>query len=742
VNPRAARSNRNRLAFGLAATLATGACHGSARSSAGAQSNVLLVTIDTLRADHVGCYGHAAASTPTLDALAARGARFETAVSHVPLTGPSHASILTGRSPLGHGLRDNGGYVLPENVGTAAEDFRHAGYRTAAFVSGFPLDRRFGMNRGFETYDDHLPRGNDRRRTPYVERFADATSDAVLRWLARSPEGPPRPYFLWIHYYDPHAPYEPPGDLAERFRASPYDGEIAFVDRQLERVLAALEKQGSLARTLVLVTADHGESLGEHGEGTHGLFLYDATLRIPWILAGPEVPRGRVSRTVARGIDALPTLLAYAGIPVRPDVEGRSLRPAVEGREMDDQPAYAESLYPQREYGWAPLFAWRTARFKYVDAPKPEFYDLGADAHEAKNRVSEQAAQANELRRKLQAAREQPVPTATAAVDPETAEKLAALGYVGAGSVPPATAAGVTGRDPKDGARLLPKLNHGVSSARTEPEVAIRELTDVLEEDPGLVMARRARAVAYEASLRFEAAIADIRVLEKQGRLSAEDGVTLGDNLRFAGRLDESLAMLARTVGENPRFAQPWLSIAEIHIKRKNNAEAKAAYERVLALVPDHIEALRGLGDLALLEEKLDAATSRYEQILSVDPADAGAMTKLGVVRMRMGRASEGVALFRKAVEHEPKNAEALLYLAGALASGGSPAEALPYFERAIAADRRSTMALNGLALTRLALGDTAGAATSFRESLRIDPKQPDVARSLADLRRGGPSAE
>src|SRR5262245_12032860 len=742
--PDAATPPKPGFLLGIAALLSAAACAGGGRGYA-SRPNVLLVTIDTLRADHLGCYGHAAALTPTLDALAGRVVRSETAVSHVPLTGPSHASILTGRTPLGHGRRDNGGYVLPKEVGTAAEDFKRAGYRTAAFVSGFPLDRRFGMDRGFETYDDHLPRGNDRRRTPYVERFGDATTDVALRWLGPPGGDPASPFFVWIHYYDPHAPYEPPGDLAERFRTAPYDGEIAFVDRQIARVLEALESQRALSRTLVLVTADHGESLGEHGEGTHGLFLYDTTLLVPWMLAGPGVPEGRVARTVAREIDTLPTLLAYAGLPARKEIEGRSLRPAAEGQEMEDLPAYAETLYPEREYGWAPLFAWRTARYKYVDAPRPELYDLQADAHEATNVLAAQGPRANELRRKLAAERERPVPSVTEDVDPETAERLAALGYVGAGAATAAStkpaASGAVKRDPKDGAHLLRKLNRGISAARSEPDQAIRELTEVLTEDPGLLMARRARAVAFEASGRYDQAIAEIRIVEKSGRLSAEDGVTLGDNLRFSGRLDEAMAVLERTAKENPRFGQPWLSIAEIHIKRKNNAEAKASYERVLALVPDHIEALRALGDLALIEENLDEAAARYERVLAVDPQDAGAMSKLGVVRMRTGRASDAVTLFRSAVEREPKNAEALLYLAGALASGGSPAEALPFFERAIAADPRSTMALNGLALTRLALGDTAGAATSFRESLRLDPKQPDVARSLADLRRG-PAAE
>src|SRR6266571_7281903 len=247
--------------FLLTTMMSDAACRaGASRSSPPDRPNVLLVTIDTLRADHVGCYGYKAASTPTIDALAKRGVRFETALAHAPLTGPSHASILTGRIPPGHGFRNNSGFTLSPRVKTAAEDFRQRGYRTAAFVSGFPLDRRFGFDRGFETYDDHLPRGNDRRRTPYVERTADRTTEAALRWMDGARAGA-APFFLWVHYYDPHAPYEPPADLLARFPSSPYDGEIAFVDAQLGRLLRRLEERSP--RTVVLVTADHGEALGE-----------------------------------------------------------------------------------------------------------------------------------------------------------------------------------------------------------------------------------------------------------------------------------------------------------------------------------------------------------------------------------------------------------------------------------------------------------------------------------------------
>jgi arylsulfatase A-like enzyme/tetratricopeptide (TPR) repeat protein len=705
------------------------------RASSSERPNVLLVTIDTLRADHVGCYGYKAASTPTIDALAGRGVRFDTAVAHAPLTGPSHASILTGQIPLGHGFRNNSGFTLSAKVKTAAEDFRLAGYRTAAFVSGFPLDRRFGFDRGFDTYDDHLPRGNDPRRTPYVERFADATTDAALRWLPAQGGGTSTaPWFMWVHYYDPHAPYEPPADLAERYRESPYDGEIAFVDRQLARLLQALDARAETARTLVLVTADHGESLGEHGEGTHGVFIYDATIRIPWVMSGPQIPAGRVSATLARSIDVLPTLADYAGLPRLADVDGRSLRPAADGREMADAPSYAESLYPEMELGWAPLYSWRAGGFKFIKAPRPELYDLATDKSESTNRADVEHARANEMARTLDdTLRRQPPPVAAQPVDPEAAERLRALGYVsGGGSSRPAAGAQ---RDPKDGIRLLPHLNRGMSAARSEPDVAIQELTAVLKEDPGLLMARRTRAVAYTAAGKHDLAIADLRTLDRSGQLTPEDAVVLGDNLRSDGRLEEAALILDRAARENPSFAQPLISLAEVRMRERKYDEAAALCNRVLTLAPDHIEALRHLGDLALVKGDLESAATRYGRILEIDAGDVPALTKLGVVRVRAGRPDLGMPLFRQAIEHDPKNADALLYLAGALASTGHPSDALPYFERALGAAPPSTIVLNGLGLTRRAVGDTAGAAAAFRQSLRLDPNQPDIARTLSELR-------
>jgi choline-sulfatase len=711
------------------------------RAAFGGRPSVLLVTIDTLRADGVSCYGGQTASTPVLDALAARGVRFATAVAPVPLTAPSHASILTGLTPVRHGVRDNGGYVLPEETPMLSERLRAAGYDTAAFISGFPLVRRFGFARGFGVFEDHLPHGNDPRRPPYVERTADRTTEAVLRWLDERKAAASRsgtalaPFFVWLHYYDPHAPYEPPEPFASRFGSRLYYGEAAFVDSQLGRVLSKLDEQGLASETLVLATSDHGESLGEHGEESHGIFVYDSTLRIPWVMAGPGVPRGDVPTTVARAIDVAPTLLDYAGL-LAPEggMDGRSLRAAASGRPMSDAPTYAESLSSLLHLGWAPLHAWRTERFKLIDAPRPELYDLSTDPQERTNLAAAEPARVAEMRRALQAAVEAPTPATSKAIDPEAAERLAALGYL-SGGVAPAPAKGAGRKDPKDHVGLIRRLERGMSRTRIDPAGSVEDLTAVLAEDPGATLARRYRAVALSALGRHEAAVQDLRALEKAGSLTAEDMVVLGDCLRLGGRNDEALQALDRAAQLQPKSPRPWLSRGGAFVKAGRNDDAIAAFEEVLKLVPDHIEALRGLGDVAMLQGDVAKAAERYGRILAVDPADVGATVKLGVIQAREGRRASAVGLFRKAVERDPRNGEALLYLAGALAATGRAAEAVPFFERALQVGPRTPMILNGLALAYVELRDGGRAAAALRESLALDPRQPEVGRMLAELR-------
>ena len=362
-------------------------------STGPAHPNVLLITIDTLRWDRLGSYGATHNPTPVLDRLAARGTRFETAIAHVPLTAPSHASILTGLTPVRHGVHDNGAFVLTEKI-TLASTFRAAGYATAAFVSGFPLDRRFGFAAGFQTYDDRLPDNDGPGRAAYTERRADDTTERALAWLAASAGNRPSsssaapPWFLWIHYFDPHAAYDPPQPWKGKMPTA-YDGEVAFVDDQIGRLFGKLVQMGAESQTIVAVTADHGESFGDHNEETHGVFIYDATLRVPLILAGPGISAGSVPNVVGRGVDVMPTLVDVAGLQVPKHLDGRSLKLALEGRTMDDEGTYVESMLAERQFGWAPLHGFRDSRWKYIDAPEPELYDLLQDAAEMKNRATD-----------------------------------------------------------------------------------------------------------------------------------------------------------------------------------------------------------------------------------------------------------------------------------------------------------------------------------------------------------------
>jgi choline-sulfatase len=703
----------------------------------GRPPNVLLVTIDTLRWDRLGAYGARDASTPVLDGMAARGVRFETAIAQAPLTAPSHASILTGTIPPRHGVRDNGGFVLPDHLPTLAGTFQHARYRTAAFISGFPLDRRFGFARGFDHYDDRLPRGDHRRRAEYVERRADETTDRALKWLDGATAGTAaspaeaRPWFLWVHYFDPHTPYEPPPDGSGRFRDRPYDGEIAFVDQQLGRLLGALGQARTRDRTLVLVTADHGEALGEHGEDTHGVFLYDSTLRVPWVMEGPGLATAAVPNVLARGVDVMPTLLELAGMPVPDGLDGRSLAPAALGRTLSDEPAYAESLFARIHFGWAPLYAWRTARWKVIDAPRPELYAIDADRDEKTDRAEAERDVADQLLRQVRAARQVATPQAAVEPDRVSAERLRALGYA---SGKPAVASGGPAVDPKDRIALVNRTWRGMALAGAEPQAAVRELSAVLSVDPAVHLARRYLAMALANAGDYRGAVQEIEQLARGDAAAAEDYLLLGEWRRSSGDAAGARAALEEAARRDPGSPEPLLARARAALTERDFDSAAATFGRVLTMAPGHSEALRGLGEVAVARGDLAGATTRFEQVVAGDPEDAGARVKLGVLRVRAGRLDEGLALFREAVALDPDDGEALLTLGGALAKTGRPGEAVPYFERAVTAGVRTTVAFNSLGAARMESGDRAGALSAFRASLEIDPMQPPIRALVAKL--------
>jgi arylsulfatase A-like enzyme len=391
--------------------------------------NVLLVTIDTLRADHFGPRGERPSATPTLDRLAAEGASFTNAIATVPTTLASHASILTGLYPPAHGVRHNGVHKLRPEVDTAAQRFQAAGYATGAFVAAAVLDSAFGLERGFEVYDDRMA-----RRSAAIggtaELPADEVAEKALAWLAETPG----PFFGWIHFYDPHFTYEPPEPYRSDYAGDPYAGEIAFADAQLGRILDALRASGRYANTVVLVTADHGESLGEHGEHTHSYLLYEGVTRVPLILAGPGIPAGAEVDAVVSNASAAPTLVALAQLPALADAEVGDLSQLARGERTGEPWAYSEALAGQLDHGWAPIYAIRSERARYIEAPQPELYALDRDPREQTNLlvagddrsralVAEAEGRIAQVHARLSAS----LPTA---LDRETREQIEALGYV------------------------------------------------------------------------------------------------------------------------------------------------------------------------------------------------------------------------------------------------------------------------------------------------------------------------
>jgi hypothetical protein len=530
---------------------------------------VVLVTIDTLRADHVGSYGAAHAHTPHLDTIAVEGVRFDVAIAPAPLTLPSHASLMTALDPPDHGVRHNAIHRLGDGIPTLTEHLRAAGYATAAFVGALVLDGRFGLARGFDVYDDAMA-GRVSARVGFAERPADRVVDAALAWL----DGAPDRFFLWVHFYDPHATYKPPPGFASAFASRPYAGEIAFVDAQLGRLVGELRERWPDGGTLLVVTSDHGESLGEHGEATHSYSIYDATQRVPLLMSGPGMPPGRAVASPVRLLDVAPTVLALAGADPLPDVEGRDLRPLVDGSETGERVAYVETLATRLDYGWSPLLGLRTARFKYIRAPRPELYDLRGDPAERRDLAAaepEVVAHLDRLLSQRLAASSAPRADARLAIGlgEEDRMRLRSLGYVvPARAVAPAPSDEVGGLDPKD-------------------EMGVLQVLGEAQKDVD------------------------------------------------AGRLSAALERLAGV--ENDGTAVPAMRAA-IAVATGDHALAERDARFVLGLQPDRPDVLIILGRALAGQGRLAEARAAFEAAALLDPGSPAARTHLGQVYEGLGR--------------------------------------------------------------------------------------------------------
>jgi choline-sulfatase len=648
-----------------------------------ARPNVLLVTLDTTRADRLGSYGYAGAATPHLDRLAAGGIRFTQAMSPAPLTLPAHASLMTGRNPYAHGVRNNGHFVLAADVPTLAERFAAAGYDTAAFVSSFVLDRQFGLARGFATYDDALDPPRGLADSLELERRGDRTVAAAAAWLAGRPATPSRPYFLWVHLYDAHDPYTPPASYRASFEGRPYDGEIAFQDAMVGELLGRAGHGGASGAPLVVVAGDHGESLGEHGESTHGLFVYESAIRIPLLVSWPGVLAPRVVDPVVGLVDVAPTVTALAGVAPIEGVDGRSLVALVDDRGLDATPpaaAYAETYFPQFFMGWAPLRAVRDGQWKFIDAPEPELYDLAADPGERHNVYAAQPATARSLRRQLETlARSAPGRDSPAPMSAEARQRLSALGYVSGPAAP--APAGAPAPDPKRMAPLFERLLDGNRAlARGDAAAAAAIAQGVLAEDAGNGFARLVLGRALLAGGRHREAIdalrayltavpgsadahpwialAHLRLGDRARALAEEEAalaldprhgsaIALRAGLLFSsGRRTEAVQTLRDAVAADSANHALRVSLADLLADAGLVAEAEPEYRRVIDARPNDVSALVGLGLLLARTERFEPALMTLTRVLDLDPGQDEARFEKGAVYERLGRVADARAVY------------------------------------------------------------------------------------------------
>jgi arylsulfatase A-like enzyme/Flp pilus assembly protein TadD len=667
--------------------------------------SVLLVTVDTLRADAIGAYGHRQAETPWMDRLAAGGVRFDVAYAHNVVTLPSHANILSGRHPLDHGVRDNAGFVFPADIDTLATLLKARGYRTAAFISAFPLAARFGLGRGFDLYEDRFVDATPRPAFRVQERPGPETVALARAWLDAAPG---QPSFCWVHLYEPHYPYRPPEPLASRFRDRPYDGEVAAADAALGPLLEAILAAGAQGRTLVVLTSDHGESLGDHGEATHGVFAYEPALRVPLVLYQPRLLAPRVTSGPVAHVDVLPTILDALAVPIPGGLAGRSLLAEAAGRAAGEATIYFEAISASLDRGWAPLHGVVHGRRKYIDLPIPELYDLARDPREAQNLIASEPRLAGDLLARLQSFRARDRGTRRTDPGVDTQERLRSLGYL-AGASDRSKPRYTEDDDPKRliglDTMLQDVLAHYLDG---DLEGALARGHDLVGRRPD--MAVSLLVVAHLERERGNIA-AGIETLKRAWALNPDDSETaslLGAYLTEANRAREAADVLERHASREPPDVQALVVRALALARLGRTADALASLDRALAVEPSNAMILVHAGTVALMAGDRDGARRRFVAALETNPRVARAESSLGMMAAEEGRDADALDHWRRAVALDPREHAKLLPLAGLLDGAGRPAAARPYLELFVASAPPALFARD-IARVRARLGPRRG---------------------------------
>jgi choline-sulfatase len=636
-----------------------------ASSTPAARTNVILITIDTLRADHVGCYGAAAIKTPTLDGIARDGILFEHAISQVPLTWPSHAVILTGTYPFQNGVQDFTGQPLDPKFRSVAQAFRQRGYLTGAVVSAFVLDRTWGLARGFDFYDDAFsPEAFAAKDSGLVDRRAAQSVDRAIAWLKKAQN---RPFFFWLHLYDPHSPYDAPEPFGTEYKSHPYDGEIAYADHELGRLIAWLKNARLYDRSAVVVLSDHGESLGEHGESEHGFFIYNSTVHIPLIVK-PVVRQGFQASRLSSPVETTAvasTLLQLAGLPPASEKQfhpGLDLKPS----SRSDDPAYSETFYPFSSFGWSPLHALQTSRYHFIEAPNPELYDLTVDLGEKNNIFSQQAATVSVLKDKLQKLLAQNPFRSTGAasgMSPDAQQKLQALGYVSFRSPVAKDALGRGLPDPKGKIVEFNTILRAEDAFHAGNNEAGRKLlSEISASDPGMYIVP---FLLGEASLREQkwqdAADAFKRCLDLNPNF--DQAMTgLSRALIYTGDDVGAKQWAQNALRQNPQNYHALHQLGFVEAKTDKQA-AITDYEKAVAIQGNFAILRRDLGMLYFQEQNYPKAAEHLAKAADLGLKEAPLFNFLGVSYSRTNRLQNAVASYKRALALDSTLAEAHLNL-------------------------------------------------------------------------------
>jgi arylsulfatase A-like enzyme/Tfp pilus assembly protein PilF len=638
--------------------------------------NLVVVTLDTTRADRMGAYGNQEIDTAAFDRIAREGVLFEQAVSVAPLTLPAHSSMFTGKFPPEHGVRDNGGFFLGPEQLTLAEVLKARGYRTGGFVGAYVLDSKWGINQGFDTYYDKFDLGDAKAVSiAGIQRPANDVVDQALPWLEAS-NG--QPFFAWIHLYDAHSPYRPPEPFATRYKGRPYNGEIAFADSQVARVIAKLEALGVYERTVIMILGDHGESLGDHGEQAHGFFIYNSTTHVPFAIRTPfAATKGRHVADPVRSVDVMPTALDLLGIPAPRDISGVSLAPLLAGTQRElGLDAYSEALYPLHHYGWSDLKALRSGRYKVIDAPRPELYDVERDPGEASNLYEGRRQLGDRMIGQLRALEGRFSKTVAALpaadVDPEARQRLAALGYVG--SFVATSADARTGRaDPKDKIDLFNKLGRATE----------------LSKEPG----------------------------------------PEGDS-----QFPEVVALLQDILRQDPNVIDAWFMLGTQHMTHGQPEKAVGYFQKTLQLKPDYDLAVHNLAQAYRQMGNDEAALAGFEHYLTLDPKDAFVHYQMGEIWLDRGNTAKAEQLFQRALELDPQVAAAKNALGVMALQRGDLPTAERLINEAIATKPTVRLGHFNLALIAEQRGDVRTAEREYLEELKAHPDAFKAAFNMSRL--------